>query len=92
MQKVGANYEAVKSGKAALNVEQINQLFNQEVQVTIGIVKQNFKNYGSLCCNVEQALVDMTYDLANGIGQFHQLISAVQNEEWDAAASAVQNS
>jgi len=92
MEQVGLNYEQVVSGQTELNMEQITSLFNIYVQSSIQVAQKTFSNWNSLCCNVEQALVDIIYDLNNGISAFHTFISDINSENWEGAAGALKNS
>jgi len=87
LEQVGANYNSIVSGQSALNTEQINQLFNMYVQSSIQVAQKTYKNWSKLCCNVEQALVDIIYDLNNGISAFTGFNSYINNEQWEEAAS-----
>jgi len=89
---IGANYNDLVSGKAGLTNDQVVQLFNKYVSSSISTARKYFSNYDSLCCNVQQGLIDMIYDLSNGIGAWNGLRTAIQNHQWQEAARSVANS
>jgi GH24 family phage-related lysozyme (muramidase) len=84
---IGADHEAVKSGREALTKEQADQLYQMDVQTAANDARQLVANFDKQPPAVQKALVDMAYNLgATKLEQFRPTLNAIQAGNYKAAA------
>ena len=60
---VGADYNAVRSGQQCLTDSQVMQLFEPSYQSAVSGAKRAVSSFNSLCCGVQEVMIDMDYNL-----------------------------
>ncbi|HEY3501794.1 MAG TPA: glycoside hydrolase family protein [Actinocatenispora sp.] len=90
---VGADYDAVRAGTQDLSQDQINQLFSHDVGTAVGTARGYYAGFDQLDATRQRVLTNMAFNMGPAtLGQFHQLHTALTNGDWNAAATAMQNS
>jgi GH24 family phage-related lysozyme (muramidase) len=90
---VGADYDAVRAGTQDLSQDQINQLFSHDVGTAVDTARGYYAGFDQLDPVRQRVLTNMAFNMGPAtLGQFHQLHTALTNGDWNAAASAMQNS
>lgn len=85
---IGANYDSIRSGKSCLTDAQIMELFEPSYKSAVSGARRAVSSYGSLCCNVQNVMTDMDYNLGDGgFSSFHGFISLINARSWNAAAA-----
>lgn len=85
---VGANYADVRSGKQCLTDSQIMKLFEPSYQSAVAGARRAVSCYDKLCCNVQNVMTDMDYNLGDGgFASFTGFIGYVCRGEWAQAAA-----
>ena len=82
---VGADYDSVRSGKTCLSDSQIMQLFEPSYQSAVSGARSAVSSYSSLCCNVQEVMTDMTYNLGS-LSSFTGFVGLINSGKWAAAA------
>lgn len=89
----GANYTDVRNGSADLTDAQVNQLFDNSVGRAVTTARGYYNGLDQLDPVRQRVLADMAFNMGPGtLGQFHQLHTALTNGDYNAAATAMQNS
>jgi len=84
---VGANYDDVRAGTQCLTDNQVMQLFEPSYQSAVSGASQAVSSFNSLCCGVQEVMVDMDYNLGNsGFASFTTFIGLINSRQWSAAA------
>lgn len=90
---VGADYDAVRAGTQDLSQDQINQLFSHDVGTAVDTARGYYAGFDQLDATRQRVLTNMAFNMGPAtLGQFHQLHTALTNGDWNAAATAMQNS
>ena len=90
---LGLDYSDVRAGQVTLSDEQINQLFDADVDQAIADAKSIVSNFDTIPENKQKVVVDMVFNLgAAGFSGFHKTIQAIENKDWQTAAQEMQNS
>jgi lysozyme len=93
IESLGLNFKQVLSGQQKLTNEQINILFNQDVNTAIQDAKKLIKNFDTLPTNVKAVIVDMSFNLGyNKLSGFKKFIAAIENRNFTEAAKQMQQS
>ena len=93
MESLGLNLKQVLSGQQKLTNEQINTLFNQDVNTAIQDAKKLVKNFDNLPANVKAVIVDMSFNLGyNKLSGFKKFIAAIESKNFTEAAKQIQQS
>ena len=87
---VGADFDAVYSGSQCLTSSQVTKLFEKTLPRYQKQAKKDFSCFNSLCCNVQDVIVDMTFNLGSLTGwpNFRKEVCASQ---WSDAANNMKN-
>lgn len=80
------SYQDVYSGKTCLSSSNINTLLQYSLLDAKAEAQRVVSNYGSMCCNVQNVVTDMTFNLGSLSG-FPTLVHLLETEQWSAAAS-----
>jgi len=89
---VGADYDAVRSGQQCLTDSQVMQLFEPSYQSAVSGAKRAVSSFNSLCCGVQEVMIDMDYNLGDsGFASFHDFIGLINEKQWADAATDMQN-
>ena len=89
----GASYADVRNGTQDLTDAQVNQLFDNSVNRAVTTARNYYNGLDQLDPVRQRVLADMAFNMGPGtLGQFHQLHAALTNGDYDAAATAMQNS
>ncbi len=87
------SYADVLSGTASLTADQVQVLFDNDMSTAISNARGIFPNFDLLPSSVEMALADMSFNLGPGkLSQFIDLQAAIANQDFQAAADAMQDS
>ena len=93
IEALGLDYSAVRDGRVSLNDEQIDQLFDADVDRAIADARTIVSNFETIPENKQKVVVDMVFNLgAAGFSGFHKTIEAIENEKWQTAAQEMRNS
>jgi GH24 family phage-related lysozyme (muramidase) len=85
--KCGADYSKVRAGTQCLTSTQIQCLFTPSYNTAVSGAQQLVSSYNSLCCNVQEVMTDMTYNMGVGtFGTFKQFIALINQGKWADAA------
>ncbi len=89
----GATYTDVRNGSQDLTDAQVNQLFDNSVNRAVTDAGNYYGGLNQLDPVRQRVLTDMAFNMGPGtLGQFHQLHTALTNGDYNAAATAMQNS
>lgn len=91
LNQVGSSLEAVMNGNP-LTLEQINKLFEKDLQRSILIAKKFIPNLDQQPDNIQVVLIDMAYNLGNRLFEFKKLQSAIQQKDYKRAGAEMKNS
>jgi GH24 family phage-related lysozyme (muramidase) len=91
IEAIGLNFKDIYAGKEALSEQQIRQLFAEDVQQAINVARRYTPQLDSLPRNVQLIVVDMTFNLGS-LSRFPALREAINNQDWQTAASEMENS
>jgi GH24 family phage-related lysozyme (muramidase) len=81
------DYDDVLSGKTCLTDGQVKELFEPSYQSAVSGAKRAVSSYSSLCCDVQEVMTDMDYNLGDaGFSSFHEFISLINAGQWSEAA------
>ena len=88
IESVGANFDDIYSGKKCLTQSQVNVIFSKTIGSSISGARSAVSSFDSLCCGVQNVMVDMTFNLGvAGFRAFGTFISDINNKEWASAAA-----
>ena len=83
----GADYDSVRSGAKCLTDSQITCLFKPTLENAESGARSAVSSYDSLCCNVQEVMTDMTFNLGSGgFASFTTFIGLINQKQWSAAA------
>ena len=86
--KVGADYDSIVSGKTCLTDQQVNELFEPSYQSAVSGASRAVSSFSSLCCNVQEIMIDMDYNLGDGgFASFTGFIGYIIAKDWANAAA-----
>ena len=87
------DYNLVRSGGIDLSNDQINQLFDTDVDQAVADAKNLVANFDAIPESKQKVVVDMIFNLgAKGFAGFRKLIKAIEQGDWQAAAREMENS
>jgi GH24 family phage-related lysozyme (muramidase) len=90
---IGLNYNDVKSGLVSLTTEQVNQLFDKDIDTAILTATTLLKNFSSLSIERQIIVVDMAFNLGQTrLSQFVKFIAAINTKNWVRAAAEMEKS
>jgi GH24 family phage-related lysozyme (muramidase) len=93
IQALGLDFKQIMSGQQKLTNEQINTLFNSDVNTAIQDAKKLIRNFDSLPTNVKAVIVDMSFNLGyNKLSGFKKFIAAIESKNFVEAAKQMQQS
>jgi GH24 family phage-related lysozyme (muramidase) len=93
IEDLGLDYDEVRAGNRDLTDDQIDQLFDADLDQAIDDAGQIISNFDSLPGARQTLVVDMIFNLgATGFSNFRRAISAIDNENWETAADEMQDS
>ena len=81
----GVSYHDVYSGKTCLTSGQIHTLLEYSMKDAIAESRRVVSNYESMCCNVQNVVTDMTFNLGSLSG-FHTLVGYFERGDYADAA------
>ena len=87
IESVGADYNALLNGSECLKDDQIEKLFDKDMESAVGCASRFVSNWGELGSTRQSALADMAFNMGCGtLGTFHTLRADVEAKEYSAAA------
>jgi GH24 family phage-related lysozyme (muramidase) len=89
----GINYNAVSSGAVSLTQEQVDDIFEYQLNMVIGQAIQTFPNFATMPDNVQAVICDQIFNM--GLPKFKGFvneIAALKSGNWQAAAAAAKDS
>ncbi len=90
---LGINYDQVKAGELALSNEQINSLFQKDVDTAISDAHALVTNLDNLPENAQEVVIDMAFNLGySKFSGFENAIEAFNNGDLKEAAAEMQDS
>lgn len=90
---VGADFEAVRSGRADLTEEQVDRLLDVTLAEAITGASGLVAGFADLPETAQAVLVDMVFNLgAAGVRKFRRMLAAVARRDWSAAAAEMEAS
>jgi GH24 family phage-related lysozyme (muramidase) len=90
---VGADYDALRAGQADLTDDQMNQLFDQDLDAAIAGARGLVPTFDQLTPARQFVLADMTFNMgAARLGGFHRMLQQIAAENWAAAADEMRAS
>jgi len=92
IEALGADYDDVRSGAQCLTDSQVMKLFEPSYQSAVSGAKRAVSTFSSLCCGVQEVMVDMDYNLGDaGFASFSGFIGLVNDKDWAGAAADGKN-
>lgn len=92
-ESAGIDYDSVYSGATCLTDTQINALLAYSMKQAESSAAADVSSYDSLCCNVQNVVTDMAFNLGQaGLAEFRNTISNINSGNWAAAASGMRAS
>lgn len=90
---LGLDYNLVRSGGVDLSDDQIDQLFDGDVDQAVNDAKDLVANFDAIPASKQKVVVDMIFNLgARGFAGFHKVIKAIEEEDWQTAAREMESS
>lgn len=90
---VGADYDAIRSGRAALSREQIIDLMEEDIRTAVADAKSIFSNFDQLDGLRQRALVDLAFNLGRSrLSKFKNTIAKIEAQDWEGAARGLRRS
>lgn len=90
---VGADYDAIRSGRAALSRGQIIQLMEDDIKTAVEDAKSLFSNFDQLDGLRQRALVDLSFNLGRTrLAKFKNTIKKIEAFDFDGAAASLRRS
>ena len=90
---VGADYDAVRAGRADLTDEQVDRLLDGTLAEAITGASGLVSGFADLPDAAQAVLVDMVFNLgAAGVRKFRRMLAAVARRDWLAAAAEMESS
>lgn len=90
---VGADYEQILNGSAALTETQVNSLFSVDLDDAIDSARGIVRNFGQQPEPVQHVIVDMVFNLGPaGFQKFEKTILALEAKDYAAAAAQMADS
>jgi lysozyme len=86
----GVSYQNVYSGKTCLTSEQIHTLLEYSMKDAVAEARRVVSNYNSMCCNVQNVVTDMTFNLGSLSG-FPTLVGFFERGDYADAAADMKN-
>jgi hypothetical protein len=87
IEAVGADYEQIRSGKKCLTSDkQVMELFEPAYLRAAAEAMKVVSSFSTLCCNVQEVMVDMTYNLGS-LSSWHTFVPLINSHQWAAAAT-----
>ena len=78
----------MRPGKKCLTQSQVNVIFSKTIGSSISGARSVVSSFDSLCCGVQNVMVDMTFNLGvAGFRQFGSFISDINDKKWASAAA-----
>jgi len=85
---VGANYQQVKAGKAALSDSQISTLLMQDLKAAYEQAQSLVPNWNSLPDSVKGVLTEMAFNLGKqGLSEFKNFLRYISTYDYDKASA-----
>ena len=82
----GVDYNSVYSGATCLTSGQISTLLHYSMKGAIAESRRVVSNYDSMCCNVQNVVTDMTFNLGS-LSSFNTLVKYFEAEDWSDASA-----
>ncbi len=93
IEDLGLDYDQVRAGLVNLSNEQIDQLFDADVDRAIADARALVSNFDSMPEAKQKVVVDMVFNLgAKGFADFRNTINAIEQEDWQRAAREMKDS
>ena len=93
LKSVGADFQAVLSGRQKLTDSQIKSLLKQDLMTAANDAKSLVKNFSSLPMNVQGVLTEMVFNLGKtGLSKFSNFLNNIYSNNFQAASSEMLNS
>src|SRR5437773_3054394 len=90
--KVGADYDQVLAGTQDLSDEQIDALFNRDLDTALATAQRQVPNFANLHFNARLVIVDMAFMGEGGLAGFKKMIAALKELDYNTAANEMMNS
>jgi lysozyme len=72
--------------------DQIANFFNQDSANAISICTRIFNTWDSIDEFRQRVLVQLAFNLASKLAEFHNMLACIQTQDWQGAANELQNS
>lgn len=92
IERLGLNYKDVYSGKQQITEAQANILFQESLNEAKRIASSFSSNFNSLPKEIQNVLIDMSYNLGNRINKFQKMKAAVEARDWKTMEKEMINS
>jgi len=89
---VGADYDQVVAGKQDLTDEQIDALFNRDLDTALAAARRQVLNFADLAFNARLVIVDMAFMGEAGLAGFKKMIGALKKLDYNTAADEMKDS
>lgn len=89
---VGADYNEIRSGEAALTPQQMNVIFASDYLTAVARARKYVPSFDQLSSGTQAALTDMAFPLGNKLSQFQAMIGDLSTGDFLAAANEMLDS
>jgi len=81
------DYDCLLNGSKELTDQQINQLLELDISISISDVRKLASNYDDLPAKAKEVLIDMHFNMgSNSLRGFSKMIAALQRQDFETAA------
>ena len=88
IEALGLDYDKVLDGSQCLTDSQVMDLFQPSYDSAVSGAQRAVSSFSSLCCNVQEVMIDMDYNLGDGgFASFNGFIGLINKKDWAGAAS-----
>lgn len=93
IEALGLDYDKVRDGTQTLTDEQVDTLFDADVNQAVSDARGLVSNFDDIPDDKQTVVTDMVFNMgASTFGTFTNTIDAIENEDWDRAADEMQDS
>jgi GH24 family phage-related lysozyme (muramidase) len=86
---LGVDYDAVRAGKADLSEDEIDWLFEHDLESAFVSARRQVQNFDRLHPSAKQVVLDMMFMGEGAFAKFRKLIAALQSFDYEAAADEI---
>jgi GH24 family phage-related lysozyme (muramidase) len=90
---LGIDYSSIYSGASCLTSAQVSSLLEVTLRSASADAAADVSSFNSLCCDVQNVVTDMSFNLGKaGLAEFQHTIAAINQQQWADAAAGMRDS